>query len=90
MQLKREDALKRLRLRAEVEQVDGHLPVDLVHEMIALRDDRVVMPLRNVHRHRLPLRGQPLLPLRIDHHALPVLHQDAAPLLAIDHAVVGR
>ena len=90
MQLKREQSFQRLRLRAEVEQVDGQLPVNLVHQMVPLRGDGVVMPLGGIDLHRLTLRDEPFFVFRVDHHALAVLHQDAAPFLAIDHAVVCR
>jgi hypothetical protein len=33
-----------------------------VHHMIPLRDDRVVMPLGDVHAHRLTLCYEPFLP----------------------------
>ena len=73
MKLKREQTFQRLRLRAEVEQVDRHPAVDLVHQMISLRGHRVFMPLRNVHADRLMLAHEPFFALGIDHHALPVL-----------------
>ena len=90
MKLNREQTFEQLGFRSEVEQVDGHLPVDLVHHMIPLRDDRVFMPLRDVHAHRLTLRHEPFFALGVDHHALPVLHQNAAPFLSIDHRIVRR
>ena len=88
MKLKREQPFEQLGFRPEVEQVDGPLPVDFLHQMIPLRDDRVFMPLLDVHAHRLTLRHEPFFALGVDHHALPVLHQDAAPLLPINHRIV--
>ncbi len=58
------------------------------YQMVPLGDDRVLMPVRDLHLHALVLGGQPALALGIDHHTLTILNDDAAPTLLIDHRIV--
>ena len=72
MNLESEDAIERFRLLAKVHQLNGHLAINFVREVIALRYHSVFMPLRDINGHGLVLRGEPLLPLGINHYALSV------------------
>ena len=89
MDLEGDQALQRTLGFFEVEQVDRHLTVDLVNEVISLRDDGVLMPLGDIDLHRLMLAGEPALRFGVDDDALTILHDDAASTLFIDHRVVG-
>ena len=88
MDLEGEQALQRTLRQLEVEQVDGHLAVNLVDQVIAPRDDGVFMPLGDIHLHRLMLADEPALRFGIGHHALAILHDDAATAFLIDHRIV--
>ena len=88
MKRKRQQTFQRARLLIVVRELRRHLPVELVREMISLRDDRVLVPLGDVHLHRLALRDQPALTLRPGHHALSVRRDNAARLFLIEHRVV--
>ncbi len=90
MNLQRQQALQRARLLIVVRELRRHLPVELVRETIPLRDDRVFVPLGDVHLHRFALRDQPALTLRPRHHALPVRRHDATRPFLIEHRVDFR
>jgi len=71
-----------------IDEVDGDLAVDLMDEVVALRDDDVFVPFGEVDLHGVALGGEPLVALVVDDDVLTVLHEDAASAFFVDHAVV--
>ena len=90
MDLKRENPRERTPRLLVVHQLHRDLAVEFVNEPVSLREDRVFVPLGDVHLHRLALRDHPALALGVNHHALAILPEDAAGLFAKEHGVVRR
>ena len=88
MHLEGEQAFERKIFRLMVDEVDGDLAVDLVDEVVALRDDDVLLPFGEVDLHGVAFGGEPLVAFVVDDDALAVLHEDTAAALFVDHGVV--
>ena len=86
--LESEQAFEGAVLRLMVDEVDGDFAVDLMDEVVALRDDDVLVPLGEIDLHGVAFGGEPLVAFVVDDDALAVLDEDAASALFVDHAVV--
>ena len=90
MHLEGEQAFERTALHVVIDEVDGDLAVNLVDEMVALRDDDVLVPLGDVDLDGRMFSGEPLIALLVDNDALAVLDEDTAATFFVDHGVVRR
>ena len=90
MELQADFPLQKLAL-VIVDQINGHLTVELLDDMVALADNLVGIPLTDIDSLRLFLGENVLLAAFIDHHLLATGNNDATPAhtLTIDHRSVG-
>ena len=88
MHLEGEQTCEGLVLGVVVDEVDGDLAVDLMDEVVALRDDDVLLPFGEVDLHGVAFGGEPLVAFVIDDDALAILHEDTTAALFVDHGVV--
>lgn len=74
----------------EVGELHGRFAVDLVHEVVSLRDDGVLVPLGHIGLDEVVLAREPFHAGGVDDNALAVLRDDAASAFLIHHGAVGR
>lgn len=74
----------------EIGELHRRFAVDLVHEVVSLRDDGVLMPLGHIGLDEVVLAREPFHAGGVDDDALAVLRDDAASAFLIHHRAVGR
>ena len=88
MELDGEEAFQRAFLLVVIDEFGGGLAVDEVAEVVAFRDDDVLIPLANIDLHGCVLAELPEAAVGIEHDVFAVEAEDAATLFLIGHAGV--
>ena len=72
-----------------VDDIGGDLAVELVNQVVAAGDDGVFVPVGDIDFHRLGFFHDPLVAVAVDNDRLPVLGDNGAAPLVVEHGVVG-